>query len=70
MTSKKEKQTKTTTIKMNWNWRAHMSSLILFMERGNDDNRSYAKDELMRLADHLDEYFPKLDKGEMEVVDK
>ena len=55
---------------MNWNWRAHMSSLILFMERGNDDNRNYAKDELMRLADHLDEYFPKLDKGEMEVVDK
>ena len=47
---------KTHTIKFEWNWKAHMKSLILFMEMGNDDNRKYAKDELMRIANRLDKY--------------
>ena len=42
------------TIKFEWNWKAHMKSLILFMEMGNDDNRKFAKVELMKLAEKLD----------------
>jgi len=33
-----------------------MRSLILFMEMGNDDNREFAKKELMKLAEKLDNY--------------
>ena len=50
----KEKETKTSTIKMEWNWRAHMASLIQFIERGNADNKQLAYNELMKLADELD----------------
>jgi len=50
----KEKETKTSTIKMEWNWRAHMASLIQFIERGNEDNKRFAYEELMKLADQLD----------------
>lgn len=50
----KEKETKTSTIKMEWNWRAHMASLIQFIERGNADNKQFAYNELMKLADELD----------------
>lgn len=55
MANKKEK---TTTIEMKWTWRAHMASLIRFIEQGNDDNRQFAYDELMKLADQLDVSFP------------
>tara|TARA_B100000900_G_scaffold324934_1_gene284645 strand:+ start:110 stop:322 length:213 start_codon:yes stop_codon:yes gene_type:complete len=51
-------KTKTSTIKMEWNWRAHMASLIQFIERGNDDNKRFAYDELMKLADELDKIAP------------
>ena len=49
---KKEK----TTIEFKYDWQAHMRSLILFMEMGNDDNRKFAKEELMKLAEKLDNY--------------
>ncbi|MBN32220.1 MAG: hypothetical protein CL845_09590 [Crocinitomicaceae bacterium] len=55
MANKKEK---TTTIEMKWTWRAHMASLIRFIEQGNDDNKQFAYDELMKLADQLDVSFP------------
>ena len=42
------------SLKFEWNWKAHMKSLILFMEMGNDDNRKFAKEELMKLAEKLD----------------
>lgn len=48
----------TTTIEMKWTWKAHMASLIRFIEQGNDDNRQFAYDELMKLADQLDVISP------------
>lgn len=45
---------KTTTLNFQYDWKAHMKSLILFMEMGNDDNRKFAKEELMKLAEKLD----------------
>ena len=45
---------KTTTLKFQYDWKSHMKSLILFMEMGNDDNRKFAKEELMKLAEKLD----------------
>ena len=48
------KKSKTTTLKFEWTWRAHMASLIRFLEQGNNDNRKFAYDELMKLADQLD----------------
>ncbi len=48
------KKEKTTTLKFKYDWKAHMKSLILFMEMGNDSNRNFAKDELMKLAEKLD----------------
>ena len=44
------------TIKFEWRWRAQMASYILFLEMGNNDNRNFAKKELMKLADKLDKY--------------
>jgi|TARA_A100000172_G_C2989029_1_gene92123 hypothetical protein len=52
--NKKMKKEKTTTLKFQYDWKAHMKSLILFMEMGNDDNRKFAKVELMKLAEKLD----------------
>tara|TARA_B110000003_G_C16472749_1_gene466347 strand:+ start:20 stop:220 length:201 start_codon:yes stop_codon:yes gene_type:complete len=48
------KEVKTETIKMKWTWVAHMASLIKFIEMGNDDNKQFAYDELMKLAAQLD----------------
>ncbi len=50
------KKEKTTTIKFKYDWQAHMRSLILFMEMGNDDNRKFAKEELMKLAEKIDAF--------------
>ena len=50
------KKEKTTTLKFEYNWKSQMRSLILFMEMGNDDNREFAKKELMKLAEKLDNY--------------
>lgn len=55
MAAKKEKKE---TLKFKWTWRAHMASLIRFIEQGNNDNRQFAYDELMKLADQLDVSFP------------
>ena len=57
MAKKKEVNSKTVkgpTMRMEWTWRAHMASLIRFIEMGNEDNRQFACDELMKLADQLD----------------
>ncbi len=53
-----DKKEKTTTLKFEWTWRAHMASLIRFIEQGNNDNKQFAYDELMKLADQLDVSFP------------
>ena len=53
-----DKKETTTTIEMKWTWVAHMASLIRFIEMGNEDNRQFAFDELMKLADQLDVVSP------------
>ena len=61
MASKKEVNNQTVkgpTIKMEWTWRAHMASLIRFIQMGDEDNRQFAFDELMKLADQLDVVSP------------
>jgi|TARA_B110001450_G_scaffold112575_1_gene106353 predicted patatin/cPLA2 family phospholipase len=50
----KENKETTSTIEMKWTWVAHMASLIKFIEMGNDDNKQFAYDELMKLAAQLD----------------
>lgn len=50
------KKEKTTTLEFKYDWQAHMKSLILFMEMGNDDNRKFAKEELMKLAEKIDAF--------------
>tara|TARA_B100000963_G_C22596301_1_gene657991 strand:+ start:462 stop:680 length:219 start_codon:yes stop_codon:yes gene_type:complete len=56
--AKTTKKEKTTTLEFKWTWRAHMASLIRFIEQGNGDNKQFAYDELMKLADQLDVSFP------------
>ena len=60
----------TTTIEMKWTWKAHMASLIRFIEQGNDDNRQFAYDELMKLADQLDVVSPIKQPEDEEVESK
>lgn len=56
---------------MEWTWRAHMASLIRFLEQGNADNKQFAYDELMKLADQLDIVSPiKQEKDEEVKSDK
>ena len=66
MADKKE----TTTIEMKWTWVAHMASLIRFIEQGNDDNRQFAFDELMKLAAQVDVTNPIKQDNDEEVKDK
>mgnify|MGYP003331095754 CR=1 FL=1 len=60
----------TTTIEMKWTWKAHMASLIRFIEQGNDDNRQFAYDELMKLADQLDVISPIKQPDDEEIESK
>jgi len=64
-----DKKETTTTIEMEWTWVAHMASLIRFIEMGNDDNRQFAFDELMKLAAQLDITNP-IQKENEKVKDK
>jgi len=45
---------KITKLEFKWTWRSEMASIITFLEMGNDDNRKFAKEELMKLAEKLD----------------
>ena len=60
----------TTTIEMKWTWKARMASLIRFIEQGNDDNRQFAYDELMKLADQLDVISPIKQPDDEEIESK
>lgn len=64
------KEVKTETIEMKWTWVAHMASLIKFIEMGNDDNKQFAYDELMKLAAQLDVTNPIKQKQDEEVKAK
>lgn len=64
------KEVKTETIEMKWTWAAHMASLIKFIEMGNDDNKQFAYDELMKLAAQLDVTNPIKQKQDEEVKAK
>tara|TARA_B100001250_G_C19612784_1_gene705741 strand:- start:669 stop:863 length:195 start_codon:yes stop_codon:yes gene_type:complete len=47
---------KESKLEFKWTWISQMKSLIMFIESGNESNRKYAKEELMKLAEELDEY--------------
>ena len=44
------------SIELKMTWIGQMKSYIMFMEMGDDSNRKFAKDELMKLATKLDKY--------------
>ena len=66
----KETKETTSTIEMKWTWVAHMASLIKFIEMGNDDNKQFAYDELMKLAAQLDVTNPIKQEQDEEVKTK
>ena len=43
-------------IELKMTWVGVMRSYIMFMEMGDESNRQFAKDELMKLAEKLDKY--------------
>jgi len=47
---------KITKLDLKWTWRSEMASIITFLEMGNNDNKKYAKERLMEIADKLDNY--------------
>ena len=53
---KKENKAKKTEFEFPWNWRAQMSSIILLLERGNQEGKVYARESLLSLGDKLDAY--------------
>ena len=42
-------------LEFNWNWKAQMHSLIKLLEMGDSEGKKYAREELLALADKLDE---------------
>jgi len=46
---------KTETIKIEWEMRQEMSSLILLLRDGDYEGQNYASERLMDLADQIDE---------------
>ena len=53
---------KTSQLNFKWTWRAEMASIIRFLEMGNNDNKKYARERLMEIADKLDEYNKELNE--------
>tara|TARA_Y100001963_G_C6581702_1_gene353746 strand:+ start:192 stop:374 length:183 start_codon:yes stop_codon:yes gene_type:complete len=53
---------KTSNLNFKWTWRAEMASIIRFLEMGNNDNKKYARERLMEIADKLDEYNKELNE--------
>ena len=45
---------KITKLDLKWTWRSEMASIIKFLEMGDDDNKRFAKERLMEIADMLD----------------
>ena len=42
-------------LEFNWNWKAQMHSIIKLLEMGDSEGKKYAREELLALADKLDE---------------
>jgi len=53
---------KTSQLNFKWTWRAEMASIIRFLEMGNNDNKKYARERLMEIADKLDEHNKELNE--------
>jgi len=51
-------------LKFDWNWKAQMHSIIKLLEMGDSEGKKYAREELLSLANKLDEY------NELDDVDK
>lgn len=47
---------KTKELKFEWNWKAQMHSIIKLLEMGNQEGKKYAREELLKLAEKLDNY--------------
>ena len=45
---------KTSQLNFKWTWRAEIASIIRFLEMGDNDNKKYARERLMEIADKLD----------------
>ena len=53
---------KTSSLEFKWTWRSEMASIIRFLEMGNNDNKRYARERLMEIADKLDNYNTRLNE--------
>ena len=53
---------KTSNLEFKWTWRSEMASIIRFLEMGNNDNKKYARERLMEIADKLDEHNKELNE--------
>ena len=47
---------KKTELQFEWNWKARMLSLIMFLQMGDYEGKKYAREELLALAEKLDAY--------------
>lgn len=43
-------------LKFDWNWKAQMHSIIKLLEMGDSEGKKYAREELLNLAQKLDDY--------------
>ena len=43
-------------LKFEWNWKAQMHSIIKLLEMGDSEDKKYAREELLKLAEKLDNY--------------
>ena len=53
---------KTSQLNFKWTWRAEIASIIRFLEMGDNDNKKYARERLMEIADKLDEHNKELNE--------
>ena len=47
---------KKTELKFEWDWKIQMHSIILLLETGDSEGKKYAREELLKLAEKLDNY--------------
>jgi hypothetical protein len=43
-------------LEFKWNWKSQMLSIIKLLEMGNSEGKKYAREELLKLAEKLDNY--------------
>ena len=43
-------------LEFKWNWKSQMLSIIKLLEMGDGEGKKYAREELLKLAEKLDNY--------------